>query len=138
VGSLNGRLKRLEERAGISPEEEGERQQAANRRFLEGMAQDFEALVPKVVPRVDAGLVSRAHLENESPRVIAAVYAVLRSRNDPRAEEVKEIHETVMERRRQHPHYAELEQISPGTQRRLNDWYWDLVERYAESREDGF
>jgi hypothetical protein len=100
------------------------------------MAQDFEALVPKVVPRVDAGLVSRAHLDHEAPRVIAAVYAVLRSRNDPRAEEVKEIRETVMQRRRQHPHYAELEQISPGTQRRLNDWFWDLVERYAESYEN--
>jgi hypothetical protein len=135
--SLNGRLKRLEESTySISPEDKAKRRQANNQRFLEGIARDFEALVPKVVPRIDAGLASRAHLEHESPRVIAAVYAVLRSRNDPRAEEMKEIHETVMEQRRQHPHYAELERISPGTPRALNDWFWELVERYAESNEN--
>ena len=134
--SLEKRIRDLEEHFGPAREQELQERRRRNQRFLEGISRDFEALVPKVVPRVDAGLVSRAHLENESPRTIAAVYAVLRSRNDPRADDVKEIHEAVMEQRYQHPSYAELEQMHPGTQRKLEDWFWAVVERYAESHKN--
>ena len=132
--SIERRIEDLEEHFGPPREQELQERRRRNQRFLEGISRDFEALVPKVVPRVDAGLVSRAHLENESPRTIAAVYAVLRSRNDPRAEDVKEIHEAVLEQRSHHR--EELEQMYPGTQRKLEDWFWAVVERYAESHKN--
>jgi hypothetical protein len=134
--SLEKRIENLEEHFGPTTEQELQERRRRNQRFLDETTRDFEALVPKVVPRVDAGLVSRAYLENESPRTIAAVYAVLRSRSDPRAEDVKATHEAVMEQRRQHPSYVELEEMFPGTHRKFQDWFWEVVERYAESHEN--
>jgi hypothetical protein len=134
--SLNGRLKRLEGSTGISQEDEVRHRQAANQRFLEGVAQDFEKRILRAVDYVEAGRVSRTDLEGKAPIEIAAVYVVLKARGDPRAEEVKEIHEEAKDEPRRQAARAEMERMKPGTTQAYMDWFEGLVERYAESYEN--
>jgi hypothetical protein len=134
MASLNGRIRKLE--GHISPLEEEAATLQAKQRFLEEFAQDFERRIPPAAVAVEENRVSSTDLRRKSPMEVAAVYVVLASGDDPRAKEVKALYDDVKEERRKHHSMVELEEWSPGIGREYDAWFWEMVERHAERRED--
>jgi hypothetical protein len=110
----------------------------SGQQFGESFKRDFERSLEYAKSRVEAGTISRAELEGAVPITLAAVYAVLASRDDPRAEEVRKLYEEERGRRRHHHTHKELEEWAPGVGDEFDRYFWEIVERHAQSREDGF
>ena len=106
------------------------------RRFGESFERDFERSLQYARRRVEEGTVSRADLEGSSPMTIAAVYAVLASRGNPLAEEIRELYEEVRETGRRHHATRELEEYAPGIGAEFDRFFWEVVERHAHKPEE--
>jgi hypothetical protein len=135
--SINSEWKRLraELEGRTSPLEEEAATLQAKQRFLEEFAKDFERRIPAAAVAVEEGRVSSTDLRRKPPMDVAAVYAVLASGGDPRAEDVKALYDEVKEERRRHHSMVELEEWSPGIGREYDAWFWEMVERHAERRD---
>ncbi len=101
----------------------------SGQRFGESFERDFERSLQYARSRVEEGRVSRADLEGSSPMTIAAVYSVLASRGDRRAEEVRRLYEDVREDRRHH--YASR---GPKAAEEVDRFFGDMVERHAREK----
>jgi hypothetical protein len=105
----------------------------SGQRFGESLERDFERSVRYAEGRIEAEDVNMADLKRHPPTTIAAYYAVLAREGDSRAEEVRVLYKEESERRARLPASVELEERAPGTSEVFSSFYWQMVERYAQS-----
>jgi hypothetical protein len=141
AGSIDRRIQKLEELYADSEGDEERAAKAASReQMLERFAQDFDQRVARLKSdderssQASLGGLDLTELRRQAPMHIAAVYVVLTQRGEhAMAEAVKDLYEDVKEERRQHPASVELEEWAPGIGRWHDSWFWEMVERHAQS-----
>ena len=105
----------------------------SGQRFGESLERDFERSVRYAEGRIEAEDVNMADLKRHPPTTIAAYYAVLAREGDSRAEEVRALYKDVHEERERHPALLELRERAPGVGDVFDSFFWQMVERYAQS-----
>jgi hypothetical protein len=137
VAGLDRRIEALEKLYGSEGGEERSANGAGAARELEKSAQDFEWRVERLksaAGRDPLGGLDITELRRRPPVEIAAVYVVLSQRGErAMARAVKDLYDDVKEERSRHPAVIELEEWSPGTGRAYDRWFWEMVERHAQS-----
>ena len=137
AGSIDRRIQKLEEIYHREGDEERAAKAASWERMRARSEQEFEQRVERLksaAARDPLGGLDLTEQRRKPPVDIAAAYVALAQGGEhAMAEAVKDLYRDVKEERSRHPASVELKEWAPGIGPWYDSWFWEMVERHAQS-----